>query len=309
MKVVVTGGAGFIGFHTVSLLANKGYSVTVVDNFSRASVSRELRDLGIKVEKIDVRDINALHDVLRGTDYVIHLAALISVEESQRKPTLYHDVNITGTLNVLYASWRNNVEKVVLASSAAVYGEPIKLPILEDHPTKPISFYGLTKLVGEKYARYFSGRGLKVVVLRYFNVYGEYQSPSYAGVITNFILNAIHRRPLTIFGDGFQTRDFIYVGDVAKANLLALEKDTGTFNILNIASGKAVSIRDLAELILDIRGENLQIIYTKPREGDIRHSVADIRNANTTLGFYPQVELREGLSRTYNWFLKNLEKI
>ena len=309
MKVVVIGGAGFIGFHTVSLLANKGYSVTVVDNFSRASVSRELRDLGIKVEKIDVRDINALHDVLRGTDYVIHLAALISVEESQRKPTLYHDVNITGTLNVLYASWRNNVEKVVLASSAAVYGEPIKLPILEDHPTKPISFYGLTKLVGEKYARYFSGRGLKVVVLRYFNVYGEYQSPSYAGVITNFILNAIHRRPLTIFGDGFQTRDFIYVGDVAKANLLALEKDTGTFNILNIASGKAVSIRDLAELILDIRGENLQIIYTKPREGDIRHSVADIRNANTTLGFYPQVELREGLSRTYNWFLKNLEKI
>ncbi len=295
MRVVVTGGAGFIGYWTVKALLESGHEVSVVDNLSRARFYDRLVKMGVDVSQVDVRDLDGLRGALEGCDAVLHLAALISVDESAEKPLLYHDVNATGTLNLLKASLDVGVKKVVYSSSAAVYGEPEKVPIDEDHPTRPISVYGASKLSGELYCRAFhKTHGLSVVILRYFNVYGPGQTPEYAGVIVRFMKRLAEGLPPEIYGDGKQTRDFVHVSDVARANVLALESgiDLGVYNV---GTGKAVSILELAELMMDIAGVKTEPVFGPPKLGDIRYSVADIGRAMRDLGYEPKVDLREGL--------------
>ncbi len=295
--IIVTGGCGFIGYWTIRMLLEEGYRVKVVDNLSRAGMLGETRKLGVEILRVDVRNYNGLVEAFKGASKVIHLAALISVEESKSKPLLYHEVNALGTLNVLRASVEAGVSRVLYASTAAVYGEPESLPIRENHPTKPLSVYGASKLAGEAYCNAFHhAYGVETVVLRYFNVYGPGQSPEYAGVIQRFIRRVKEEKPPIIFGDGSQTRDFIHVTDVARANLRALESSVkhGTFNI---ATGREISIKKLAILISEISGVNAEPEYRKPRPCDVKRSYADISTAKKILGFKPEVELEEGLRK------------
>jgi len=293
--IVVTGGCGFIGYWTVRMLLEEGFQVRVVDNLVRAGMLEEARELGVEILRVDVRSYKSLLEAFRGAESVIHLAALISVEESASKPMLYNEVNTVGTLNVLKASLEAGVGRVVYASSAAVYGEPRSLPVREDHPTKPLSVYGASKLAGESYCTAFhSTYGVETLVLRYFNVYGPGQNVEYAGVIQKFIDRVSVGKPPIIFGDGSQTRDFIHVLDVARANVNAVRSKV-KHGIFNIASGREISIRELADLISKISGRKVEPSYTEPRPGDIKRSWADISKAAEVLGFKPEISLEKGL--------------
>ncbi len=292
---MVTGGCGFIGYWTVKMLLGEGFRVRVVDNLARAGMLEGVRRLGVEILKVDVRSYRDLLGAFRGAEAVVHLAALISVEESASKPILYHEVNTRGTLNVLKASVEAGVERVVYASSAAVYGEPCSLPVREDHPARPLSVYGASKLAGESYCIAFhSVYGVETLILRYFNVYGPGQNVEYAGVIQKFVERVSAGRPPIIFGDGSQTRDFIHVFDVARANVRALSSRV-KHGIFNIASGRKISIRELASMICEISGKEVEPFYTEPRRGDVRRSWADISRAATQLGFEPEISLEEGL--------------
>ncbi|MCX8170011.1 MAG: GDP-mannose 4,6-dehydratase, partial [Candidatus Methanomethyliaceae archaeon] len=226
-----------------------------------------------------------------GIDIVIHAAAYISVSESMRKPLMYFKNNVLGTLNVVNSCIDKKV-KLIFLSSASVYGEPLFLPISESHPTNPISTYALTKLMGEEIIKFYFKRGF--VILRLFNVYGPGQSSTYAGVITKFIERIKNNKPPIIYGDGLQTRDFIHVYDVAQAIKLCIEKGIEN-EIINIATGRPISIRDLSELIIKLSGSSHKPIFTRPRAGDIKHSYADITKAERLLGFKPRISIEEGL--------------
>ncbi len=295
MRVVVTGGAGFIGYWTVRELLGAGHEVSVVDNLSRATFKDELEGMGVPLQPVDVRDLEALTKVFSGADAVVHLAALISVEESAEKPVDYHEVNVRGTLNVLLAGVRTGVRRVIYPSSAAVYGHPVRLPVDEDHPTRPISVYGATKLAGEAYCRAFHETfGIQAVILRYFNVYGPGQSPEYAGVIVRFSERLARGLPPVVNGDGLQSRDFVHVFDVARANLLALESEVG-FGVYNVGTGTPTRILDLARLMMRLWGVEGEPEFAPPRPGDIRESVADVGRIRRELGFEPVIGLEEGL--------------
>jgi len=224
----------------------------------------------------------------------VHAAAYVSVCESMRKPALYFRNNVEGTANVAKACLDSGVKLMIYLSSAAVYGEPVSLPISETHPTNPTSPYGLSKLMGEELVRFYSKYGLKHVILRLFNVYGLGQSKAYAGVVTRFIERAVKGLPPIIYGDGEQTRDFIHVRDVSEAVEQILEK--GVVNeTFNVGSGIPTKIKDLAELVMNIVKLNREPIYRKPRVGDIKHSYADISKAENLIDFKPKVNLNEGL--------------
>ncbi len=295
LRVVVTGGAGFIGYWTVRELLRAGHEARVVDNLSRATFKDELEGMGVPIHRVDVRDLEALVHALSDADAVVHLAALISVEESAERPVDYHETNVTGTLNVLLASVRSGVRRVIYSSSAAVYGPPVRLPVDEDHPTRPISVYGATKLAGEAYCRAFhEDSGLQTVILRYFNVYGPGQSPEYAGVIVKFSERLSKGLPPVVNGDGLQFRDFVHVLDVARANLLALESGMG-FGVYNVGTGTPTRILDLARLMMRLWGVEGEPEFAPPRPGDIRESVADVSRIRRELGFEPSIGLEEGL--------------
>jgi UDP-glucose 4-epimerase len=250
--------------------------------------------------KGDVRDAGLVRDLVSHVDGVAHLAALVSVPESLRDPALTFDINVNGTLNLLKASADCGVKRFIYASSCAVYGNIEKLPIKEDFPAKPESPYGVSKLTAENYARkYFEDYGLETVCLRYFNVYGPRQAYNdYSGVITQFLHRIRQDLPLVIFGDGKQTRDFVYVEDVAEANVLALKCGKAAGEVFNIGTGVATSINQLAETLLEIMNKrNGKILHDKARKGDIRHSVADISKAKEKLGYNPKVPLRNGLKK------------
>jgi UDP-glucose 4-epimerase len=295
LRVLVAGGAGFIGSHLVKALVKVGHQVRVLDNLSTGSIEN-LADVLNAIEFVrgDVRDYGVVESVVRGVDAVVHLAALIDVAESVEKPDLYFDVNVRGTYNVAKAS--KNVSTFVFSSSSAVYGEPIRVPISEDHPLMPKSPYAASKVSGEAFVQAFANQyGFRPVILRLFNVYGPKQSRAYAGVIIEFIRRVSRGEPLVIFGDGEQTRDFVHVSDVVEAVMLSLRSE-GVRGVFNIGSGEGVTINRLANLILKLMGrEDLKPIYAPPRPGDIRHSIADISRAQKELGFKPKLGLEVGI--------------
>ena len=303
LRVLVTGGAGFIGSHTVDRLLAEGFEVVVLDNLRSGSLDNirlHKDNESFKFVCGDIRDALLVKDLVGSVDCVVHLAALVSVPESMRDPALTYDINVNGTLNLLKASADYGVKRFVYASSCAVYGNAEKLPIKEDCPAKPMSPYGFSKLTAENYVRkYFEDFGLETVCLRYFNVYGPRQAYSdYSGVITQFMKRVKEGLPLVIFGDGEQTRDFVHVEDVAEANLLTLKCEDIAGEVFNIGTGVATSINQLADMLLEIANKKgLKIIHSEARKGDVRHSVADISKAVKKIGYTPRITLRNGLKR------------
>lgn len=297
MKILITGGAGFIGHNLALHFVRRGYDVTVVDSMERSSeyALRRLKELEVPIIKADVR----MFDDYGSFDVVVHAAAYVSVEESVGEPVKYLENNVLGTARIGYECIKRN-SKIIYLSSAAVYGEPLKVPISEDHPARPQSPYGLSKLQGEEILRNFAAvYGLKYVILRLFNVYGPGQNPSYAGVITSFLKKTLRSEPLVIYGDGEQTRDFVYVGDIAEVIEFLVREDVFNNETYNIGSGKPVTIRELAKTVMKLVGKDLPLIHEPPRPGDIKHSVADISKVVRLTRIKP-TPLEEGLEKTLN---------
>ena len=300
-KIIVTGGAGFIGSHIVDRILKEGYEVLVIDDLSQGrldNISQHLSDENFKFIKADIRDSERINTIVKDADAILHQAAVVSVTRSLEDPAYTNDVNVTGTLNLLKASTNSNVKKFIYASSCAVYGDAKAPRQSEETPTSPKSPYAATKVAAENYCKTFNRLyGLEAIPLRYFNVYGARQSYGpYSGVITNFIDRLIREEPPVIHGDGEQARDFVDVSDIVEANILALERAGVSSDPINIGTGTATSIKDLANLLIDITGRrNLKPAFDQPRTGDIRHSCADITKARRALGYEPKVPLREGL--------------
>jgi len=298
-KVLVTGGAGFIGSHLVDRLVQEGFEVVVLDNLSSGSpenIKIHVENPKFQFIRGDVRVRGLVRRALRGVDCVFHLAAVASVDLSIRRPDIVNDVNVTGTLGLLEESRRADVEKFVFTSSCAVYGEPIKLPVDEEHPTRPLSPYGASKLAAEHYCSvYHRVYGLDTVILRLFNVYGPRQERSpYGGVISRFIERLRRGLAPVIFG-GTQTRDFVYVGDAVEALMLAMRSKDCIGMTINVGSGVEVSIRELADKLIKIFGLRVRPILSRPRPGDVSRMCADIRRAKEVLRFEPKTSLEDGL--------------
>ncbi len=306
---LVTGGAGFIGSHLVSTILERGDSVRVLDNF--ATGKRKHIDLfkahapgdRLTVTEGDVRDAAIVAQLMNGVDYVLHLAAVVSVPLSMREPDLTNDVNVNGTLNILNAALKAGAQRVVLSSSCAVYGNNPQRPLSELSATQPMSPYAASKLIGEIYCQtYYRAYGLPTVCLRYFNIYGPRQDPNgdYAAVIPKFAHRLKAGQAPIIYGDGRQTRDFVFVGDVVRANLLACHQPQAIGQIINVASGQETSLLDLATGLNQLAPAPLAPQFAPPRDGDILHSCGDGTRARTLLGFQPAVELGEGLKQLYD---------
>jgi len=297
VNFVVTGGAGFIGSNLVKHLVKQGHSVTVIDNL-HAGKMENLQNVINEIEflKINILDHQKLRDAVKNADGVFHEAALTVVQDSFYKQMEYHEVNVKGTENILKLAKEFGF-KVVYASSSSVYGNPTKIPIKEDSERKPISPYGITKLEGEYLAEKYSKSGVSVIGLRYFNAYGEGQTDTYAGVIAKFIKNIVHCMPPVINGDGLQVRDFVFVEDVAEANLMAM-KSKVNHAFFNIGSGIGISILELANLMIRLSGLVTEPLYDKLLEGDIKISQADISLAEQLLNWKPKTKLEDWLSKT-----------
>jgi UDP-glucose 4-epimerase len=298
MRYLVTGGAGFIGSHIAEALLAEGHAVRVLDNLSSGH-EENLDGLAVEFVRGDIRDLAAVRAAAAGVDGVFHEAALVSVPESVEKPVENHEINVTGTLNVLVAAREAGVRRLVLASSAAVYGENPELPKREDMLPEPVSPYALGKIAGEYYLRVFADLyGVETAALRYFNVYGPRQDPRsmYSGVISKFADVLAAGDTPTIFGDGGQTRDFVFVKDVVRANLLAMRSArAGKGEVFNVGTGRKTSLLELLDALSGIFGRKTEPKFAPPRAGDIRHSVADISRAGEILGYRPQTALAEGL--------------
>lgn len=314
--VVVTGGAGFIGSHTVDLLISQGRRVVVLDNFStgkRANLARWMAPkhaLDGEAPALEVVAADVAHGIFAPlaaitakhgpVGQIIHLAAQVSVVASVVNPLVDMQVNYGGTLHVLEYARAHGVGKVVLASSAAVYGDDVTLPVVEAAAKAPLSPYGIDKYASELALSYYQAvHKVSASVLRFFNVYGPRQDPSspYSGVISIFADRAKSGRPLTIFGDGAQTRDFVYVGDVARAVVTAANAPRG-HSAINIATGKAITINELAQTIVELCGGKSDVLHAPPRAGEILHSVASVERMASELGFRAETPLAQGLART-----------
>lgn len=301
LRVLVTGGAGFIGSHIVDKLLEKHFEVTVVDNLSTGSLQNISAHVGksdFHFIKGDIRDPETIKEALKNVEVVFHEAAFVGVPESIDDPLLTNDVNVNGTLNLLEASRRAKVKRLVLASSAAVYGDTKTLPTSEDSAMHLNSPYAISKLTSEHYAKaYYEIFGLETICLRYFNVYGPRQTTGpYAAVITSFTDDLLKNKRPTIYGDGEQTRDFINVRDVVQANILAMEKDCAG-ETLNVAAGSSVAINNLLEIMKRIVGKSgVEPKHGAPRPHDIRESCGDISKARKILGFTPKISLEDGLT-------------
>lgn len=306
-KVLVTGGAGFIGGHLVDSLIKNNYQVKVLDNFSTGK-KENLTDNFSKIELIkgDIRDEVAIREAVKGVDFILHQAALGSVPRSIDDPLTTHECNTTGTLKLLVAARDAGVKRLVYASSSSVYGNTPVLPKVESMPNLPRSPYALSKLSGEIYCQLFNSLyGLETVCLRYFNVFGARQDEhsQYAAVIPRFASALLTNRPVTIFGDGKQTRDFTYIENVVDANLLAIKAPkAATGEAFNIACGAHYSVLDLCNELSNILGIPAKIVYSDARSGDVLDSYANIDKATELLGYVPKVNFSDGLAKTAKWF-------
>jgi UDP-glucose 4-epimerase len=301
-KILVTGGAGFIGSHIVEHF-HKSDEVLVLDNL-RTGFKKNIENFNCQFVEGSITDVQIVKEVTKGVDYIFHLAALISVPESMENPQLTVEINTTATLNLLKAARDNGVTKIVLSSSAAIYGDNPIMPKVETMFPEPKSPYAVTKLDGEYYFKMFTDEyGLATTCLRYFNVFGPRQDPKsqYAAAVPIFIDKAVKNEDITIFGDGEQTRDFIYVKDVVGANVKAATSDiTGVFNV---ARGGRITINDLAQQIIKLTDSKSKIKYVPERTGDVKHSQADIKKLKS-VGFESQFNLDQGLETTVEFFSK-----
>jgi UDP-glucose 4-epimerase len=309
---LVTGGAGFIGSSITRALLDRGDRVRVIDDFSsgkRENLASVIDNTRLEVVEGDIRNAALLARVLDGVEWVFHQAAIPSVQRSVEDPLPSNDVNVNGTLHLLLAARRAGVRRVVYAASSSAYGDSPTLPKREDMATAPLSPYAVAKLAGEHYCRsFFEVYGLETVSLRYFNVFGPRQDPTslYSAVIPLFITAALRRKPVKIYGDGEQSRDFCFIDNVVSANLLAAEAPGAGGRMFNVACGEAVSLNQMLALIEQMSGTPIARQHQPPRAGDVRHSLADIQAARTTLGYEPRVSFAEGLRHTYDWFARQL---
>lgn len=298
MKFLITGGAGFIGSHIAEkLIENQKGEVVVFDNLSVGQEKNVPRKC--KFIKGDIRDKKKLNEAMEKTDIVFHNAACVTIRGSFEKFQEIVDVNYRGTLNVLEAAVKQKVKRIIFASSMGVYGEPEHFPVNEEHPLNPNSPYGLSKIMGELCCQLFEEKyGINTVILRYFNTYGTKQIPSpYVGVITTFINQALNKKPLTVYGNGEQTRDFVWVEDVVQANLLAAFSDTS--GIFNVGSGKEISINQIADLIIKHLGGGK--VYLAEPAGEVKRMAADISKAKKILKYKPRGEISELLPSLIDW--------
>ena len=294
MHFAVTGGAGFVGSHLVKLLVKEGHKITVIDNLHKGKKENLASVINkIKFQKIDIRDYQSLEKILKNIDGVFHQAALTVVQDSFSKPEEYFDVNVHGTENIFKLAHENKF-KVVYASSSSVYGHKSKTPITEDVERNPINPYGKTKLEDEHLVEKYSKLNTEITGLRYFNIFGKGQTIEYAGVITKFLDRISEGKSPIIFGNGSQIRDFIHVNDVAMANLMAMNSDSSNL-IVNIGTGNAISILELANMIINTSGLELKPIFVEGLEGDIEKSIADISQAKKYFNWEPKIELQDWL--------------
>ncbi|MFS8512490.1 MAG: SDR family oxidoreductase [Planifilum fulgidum] len=308
MKVMVTGGAGFIGSHIVDRLIELGHDVIILDNLSTGK--KAFIHPGASFYQVDLRD-RRLGEILEAErpEAVIHQAAQIDVPTSVKDPLFDAETNILGTLQLLEACRRSGVRKIVYASSAAVYGEPVFLPIDEEHPVDPLSNYGISKYTPECYLKVYKQLyGLDYTILRYANVYGIRQDPrGEGGVIAIFLERVLRKEALTIFGDGKQTRDFVYVGDIAEANIRALHRGSG--RVFNLGTGVPTSLEELVRILGEVTEKEIRVEYAPERPGDIRHSHFDCRRAEKWLDWTPRIDLKTGLRMTYEYYLEAARRL
>jgi UDP-glucose 4-epimerase len=300
---LVTGGAGFIGSHLTQALVDEGTTVRVLDNLS-TGLEENLAMVDAELWVGDIRDREMVSKAMKEVESVFHYAAMISVPESLEEPFFCYDVNVNGTLNVLWSAYHAGVKKVVLASSAAVYGENSN-PVHEETILDPKSPYASSKIAMEGLAKMFSTTyGLPTVCMRYFNVYGPRQSPDspYAAAIPLFMDALLSGEPPIIYGDGLQTRDFVYVEDVARANLLAMKSNLAVGKVLNIAGHGPITILDLVHLLRRFFPDSQEPVFQPPRSGDIKYSSADQSRAQEALGYRPKIALEQGLQHTVQWY-------
>jgi UDP-glucose 4-epimerase len=303
---VVTGGAGFIGSHLTDALLERGESVRVVDSFITGK-RENIEALSGTVELVegDLADPEVARQAVAGADYVLHQAAIPSVPRSVADPLTSHRANVDATLQLLLAARDSGVKRIVYAGSSSAYGDAPTLPKRESMPAAPLSPYALQKLIGEQYMRMFTELyGLETVTIRYFNVFGPRQDPSspYSGVIALFATALLAGKPVTIVGDGAQTRDFTYVSNIVDGVLRAVTAPEASGQVINVATGRQISINELASTLGAVIGTSLPPVHADARVGDVRHSLADITRARELLGYEPEVDLEEGLRRTVDWY-------
>ena len=302
MIALVTGGYGFIGNQIAELISQEFDEIRIFDNLS--NIARQVQLPNVHLIKGDVRDVGATHKAFKDVNVAFHTAARIDVVASTQDPFVDMDNNIKGTISVCEAARRNDVSKLVYSSSAAVYGNADRFPIDEARSIHPLSQYAVSKHCGELYmSAYHELYEMSTVSLRYFNVYGPYQRPenAYSGVISKFFYNAIRNAPIEVFGDGKQTRDFVYVSDVANANLLSAQSDV-TEGVINIGSGVETSINELADIVKLRAHSASDIMHGPPRISDGRRSLADISKAHRLIGYEPKVSIEEGLTKLGQYF-------
>jgi UDP-glucose 4-epimerase len=309
-KVLVTGGAGFIGSNLTEALLKQGHRVRVLDDFSTGKRENLLYDEtypSLEMVEGDIRDLAVCQKAMKGIEHVFHQAALPSVQRSVEDPLGSNAVNAGGTLNILFAAREETVKRVIYASSSSIYGDTPTLPKLEEMPANPLSPYALQKYIGEQYCRlFYQLYGLETVSLRYFNIFGPKQDPAsvYSSVIPRFIDALLKGHPPLIFGDGEQSRDFTYIDNVVRANLLAMSAEHLQGEAINIACGKRVSLNQLLNILKEIVGSKVSPVHEEPRKGDVKHSLADINKGKRLLNYDPQVGIEMGLKKTVEFFQK-----